>query len=156
MVQGALICKLYLVLLMQYIQETPKACRNLITLAMEGLSVSCSAHEQLFILSLQDIMTTLYSTGSISSRHSPMSQSWQTLSVVPGFLVQTGDKTGTGTGGASIYEGEPSAHKGTRTTYARPENLSRMRSTLDYVLHIEGWLDWPKMEREIPTILNFL
>ncbi|KAJ7230376.1 cyclophilin-like protein [Mycena pura] len=52
-------------------KETPKTCRNFITLALEG-----------------------YYDGVIFHR------------VVPGFLVQTGDKTGTGGGGESIY-GEP-------------------------------------------------
>ncbi|KAL1729899.1 cyclophilin-like protein [Schizophyllum commune] len=52
-------------------KETPKACRNFITLALEG-----------------------YYDGVIFHR------------IVPGFLVQTGDKTGTGAGGESIY-GEP-------------------------------------------------
>ncbi|KAG7443336.1 cyclophilin-like protein [Guyanagaster necrorhizus] len=49
-------------------KETPKTCRNFLTLAMEG-----------------------YYDGVIFHR------------VVPGFLVQTGDKTGTGAGGESIY-----------------------------------------------------
>ncbi|KAK0497468.1 cyclophilin-like protein [Armillaria luteobubalina] len=49
-------------------KETPKTCRNFLTLAMEG-----------------------YYDGVIFHR------------VVPGFLVQTGDKTGTGGGGESIY-----------------------------------------------------
>ncbi|KDQ50161.1 hypothetical protein JAAARDRAFT_42343 [Jaapia argillacea MUCL 33604] len=52
-------------------RETPKACRNFLTLAMEG-----------------------YYDGVIFHR------------VVPGFLVQTGDRTGTGGGGESFY-GEP-------------------------------------------------
>ncbi|KAH9921730.1 cyclophilin-like protein [Epithele typhae] len=52
-------------------KETPKACRNFITLAMEG-----------------------YYDGNIFHR------------VVPDFLVQTGDRTGTGGGGESFY-GEP-------------------------------------------------
>ncbi|KAI0747839.1 cyclophilin-like protein [Daedaleopsis nitida] len=52
-------------------KETPKTCRNLITLAMEG-----------------------YYDGVIFHR------------VVPNFLVQTGDRTGTGGGGESFY-GEP-------------------------------------------------
>ncbi|KAL1740899.1 cyclophilin-like protein [Schizophyllum fasciatum] len=52
-------------------KETPKACRNFITLALEG-----------------------YYDGVIFHR------------IVPGFLVQTGDKTGTGAGGESVY-GEP-------------------------------------------------
>ncbi|KZP00961.1 cyclophilin-like protein [Calocera viscosa TUFC12733] len=52
-------------------KECPKACRNLIALALEG-----------------------YYDGVIFHR------------VVPGFLVQTGDRTGTGSGGESFY-GEP-------------------------------------------------
>ncbi|KAI0718071.1 cyclophilin-like domain-containing protein [Cerioporus squamosus] len=52
-------------------KETPKTCRNLIALAMEG-----------------------YYDGVIFHR------------VVPNFLVQTGDRTGTGGGGESFY-GEP-------------------------------------------------
>ncbi|KAI6101285.1 cyclophilin-like domain-containing protein [Pisolithus sp. B1] len=51
-------------------KETPKACRNFIALALEGV---CSSHIHV---------------------------------VVPGFLVQTGDRTGTGGGGESFY-GEP-------------------------------------------------
>ncbi|KAF9653306.1 cyclophilin-like protein [Thelephora ganbajun] len=52
-------------------RECPKACRNFITLAMEG-----------------------YYDGVIFHR------------IVPNFLVQTGDRTGSGGGGESIY-GEP-------------------------------------------------
>ncbi|KAJ7231030.1 cyclophilin-like domain-containing protein [Mycena haematopus] len=52
-------------------KETPKTCRNFITLALEGYYDNVIFHR-----------------------------------VVPGFLVQTGDKTGTGGGGESIY-GEP-------------------------------------------------
>ncbi|PCH44507.1 cyclophilin-like protein, partial [Wolfiporia cocos MD-104 SS10] len=52
-------------------KETPKACRNFLSLAMEG-----------------------YYDGVIFHR------------IVPGFLVQTGDRTGTGAGGESFY-GEP-------------------------------------------------
>ncbi|KAH6916521.1 cyclophilin-like protein [Coprinopsis sp. MPI-PUGE-AT-0042] len=52
-------------------KETPKTCRNLITLAMEG-----------------------YYDGVIWHR------------IVPGFLAQTGDRTGSGNGGESFY-GEP-------------------------------------------------
>ncbi|KAG8784072.1 Peptidyl-prolyl isomerase cwc27 [Serendipita sp. 405] len=52
-------------------KETPLACRNFLTLALEG-----------------------YYDGVIFHR------------VVPNFLVQTGDRTGTGTGGESLY-GEP-------------------------------------------------
>ncbi|CAG7847229.1 Peptidyl-prolyl isomerase CWC27 Short=PPIase CWC27; AltName: Full=Rotamase CWC27 [Serendipita indica DSM 11827] len=52
-------------------KETPLACRNLITLALEG-----------------------YYDGVIFHR------------VVPNFLVQTGDRSGTGSGGESLY-GEP-------------------------------------------------
>ncbi|CCM06282.1 uncharacterized protein FIBRA_08533 [Fibroporia radiculosa] len=52
-------------------KETPKACRNFLTLAMEG-----------------------YYDGVIFHR------------VIPGFLVQTGDRTGTGSGGESFYGGE--------------------------------------------------
>ncbi|KAF7309382.1 Peptidyl-prolyl cis-trans isomerase [Mycena indigotica] len=54
-------------------KETPKTCRNFITLALEG-----------------------YYDGVIFHR------------VVPGFLVQTGDRTGTGGGGESIYGGASS------------------------------------------------
>ncbi|KZT50405.1 cyclophilin-like protein [Calocera cornea HHB12733] len=53
------------------LSECPKACRNLIALALEG-----------------------YYDGVIFHRF------------VPGFLVQTGDRTGTGNGGESFY-GEP-------------------------------------------------
>ncbi|KAH8103917.1 cyclophilin-like protein [Cristinia sonorae] len=52
-------------------KETPKTCRNFLTLAMEG-----------------------YYDGVIFHR------------IVPNFLVQTGDRTGTGAGGESFY-GEP-------------------------------------------------
>ncbi|KAJ7811224.1 cyclophilin-like domain-containing protein [Mycena olivaceomarginata] len=52
-------------------KETPKTCRNFITLALEGYYDNVIFHR-----------------------------------VIPGFLVQTGDKTGTGGGGESIY-GEP-------------------------------------------------
>ncbi|KIO34128.1 hypothetical protein M407DRAFT_17038 [Tulasnella calospora MUT 4182] len=52
-------------------KEAPKACRNFLTLAMEG-----------------------YYDGVIFHR------------VVPNFLIQTGDRTGTGGGGESFY-GEP-------------------------------------------------
>ncbi|THH32054.1 hypothetical protein EUX98_g2132 [Antrodiella citrinella] len=52
-------------------KETPKACRNFLTLAMEG-----------------------YYDGVVFHR------------IVPNFLVQTGDRTGTGGGGESFY-GEP-------------------------------------------------
>ncbi|KAF7317655.1 Peptidyl-prolyl cis-trans isomerase [Mycena kentingensis (nom. inval.)] len=52
-------------------KETPKTCRNFITLALEGYYDNVIFHR-----------------------------------VVPGFLVQTGDRTGTGGGGESIY-GEP-------------------------------------------------
>ncbi|KAJ7114018.1 cyclophilin-like domain-containing protein [Mycena epipterygia] len=51
-------------------KETPKTCRNFITLALEGYYDNVIFHR-----------------------------------VVPGFLVQTGDKTGTGGGGESIYGG---------------------------------------------------
>jgi len=50
-----------------HFQEAPKACRNLITLAMEGLSVSCGAHKQSLILWLKDIMIISFFTGSIST-----------------------------------------------------------------------------------------
>ncbi|KAJ6621530.1 cyclophilin-like domain-containing protein [Mycena sp. CBHHK59/15] len=52
-------------------KETPKTCRNFITLALEGYYDNVIFHR-----------------------------------VIPSFLVQTGDKTGTGGGGESIY-GEP-------------------------------------------------
>lgn len=52
-------------------KEAPKACRNLIALALEG-----------------------YYDGMLWHR------------IVPGFCIQTGDPTGTGTGGESVY-GDP-------------------------------------------------
>ncbi|KAG6331514.1 hypothetical protein ID866_7578 [Astraeus odoratus] len=60
-------------------QETPKACRNFIALALEGTGASSV-----------DCVACL----------TPRSR------IVPGFLVQTGDRTGTGAGGESFY-GEP-------------------------------------------------
>lgn len=54
-------------------KETPKACRNIVALALEGYYDRMVWHR-----------------------------------VVPGFCVQTGDPTGTGTGGESIY-GHPFA-----------------------------------------------
>ncbi|KAG2011192.1 peptidyl-prolyl cis-trans isomerase, variant 2 [Coprinopsis cinerea AmutBmut pab1-1] len=57
-------------------QETPKACRNFIALALEG-----------------------YYDGVIFHR------------VVPGFLAQTGDRTGTGNGGESFYGGTSLIHE---------------------------------------------
>lgn len=52
-------------------KEAPKACRNIVTLALEGYYDDCLWHR-----------------------------------IVPGFCIQTGDPTGTGAGGESIY-GEP-------------------------------------------------
>ncbi|WFD35877.1 peptidylprolyl isomerase [Malassezia cuniculi] len=54
-------------------KEAPKACRNIVTLALEGYYDNILWHR-----------------------------------VVPGFCIQTGDPTGTGTGGESIY-GQPFA-----------------------------------------------
>lgn len=60
-------------------QEAPKACRNFLSLAMEG-----------------------YYDGVIFHR------------IVPDFLIQTGDRTGSGGGGESFYGG----------TYLRPASPS--------------------------------
>jgi hypothetical protein len=59
--------------------------------------------------------------------------------IVPGFLVQTGDKTGTGGGGESIYGGWSLFRSGFRiTTTNLSQNLSRMKSILGYDLLTEG------------------
>ena len=55
-------------------------------------------------------------------------------SVVPDFLVQTGDRTGTGGGGESFFGGAYDSRVGQaiRPTMST-QNHSRMRSTLGYV-----------------------
>ncbi|PVG00743.1 cyclophilin-like protein [Serendipita vermifera] len=96
-------------------KETPLACRNLLTLALEG-----------------------YYDGVIFHR------------VVPNFLVQTGDRTGTGSGGESFY-GEPfddETHPRLRFTHRglvamanngeKNTNTSQFFITLDKAEELQG------------------
>lgn len=71
-------------------KETPKTCRNFIALAMEGYYDGVIFHRCVSCL--------LHICISCAEIHS--------LSIVPNFLVQTGDRSGTGSGGESVY-GEP-------------------------------------------------
>lgn len=54
-------------------------------------------------------MTVSYSTGTLKYRECLHGESLVHFArIVPGFLVQTGDKTGTGAGGESFYGGPSS------------------------------------------------
>ena len=110
------------------LQEAPKACRNFIALAMEGTH-SCYASRpciwlwQLYnCLRTQVIMTgssfigqstLIFFTQYSSPTHLPARPPFSLLNpfrllssrVVPDFLVQTGDRTGTGAGGESFFGG---------------------------------------------------
>ena len=73
-------------------QETPKTCRNFIALAMEGYYDGVIFHRYVCDWrrerSVIDVGLTSHA-----------------CRVVPNFLVQTGDRTGTGGGGESFYGG---------------------------------------------------
>ncbi|KAF5912036.1 hypothetical protein HPG69_003310 [Diceros bicornis minor] len=74
-------------------KEAPKACRNFIQLCLEVEKIQedvMNTYIQI-IKALQNIYENAYYDNTIFHR------------VVPGFIVQGGDPTGTGTGGESIY-----------------------------------------------------
>ena len=101
-------------------QEAPKTCRNFIQLAMEG-----QWHAVLITVSdppnmpSQVTMTVSSSTGE-SPASCPSTAQSELMGlrscltrIVPNFLVQTGDRTGTGGGGESVYGGTLAARMDT-------------------------------------------
>ncbi len=79
--------------------------------------------------------------------------------MVPDFLVQTGDRTGTGAGGESFFGG---AYTPPRCTFfvfyvrtdGRQQNSSRMRFIHVYDLRIAGSLGWRMVARRTQMIHN--
>ncbi len=162
------------------LQEAPKACRNFIALAMEGTH-SCYASRpciwlwQLYnCLRTQVIMTgssfigqstLIFFTQYSSPTHLPARPPFSLLNpfrllssrVVPDFLVQTGDRTGTGAGGESFFGGvcarrSPCKFLFRVRTGGGQQNSSRMRFIHVYALRIAGSSRWRTVARRTRTI----
>jgi hypothetical protein len=77
--------------------------------------------------------------------------------IVPGFLVQTGDKTGTGGGGESFYGGMSLSWFTLMHGHdTRPKNHSRMKFTRDCGMLTVGLSLWPTMGQKILMIPSSL
>jgi hypothetical protein len=66
--------------------------------------------------------------------------------VVPNFLIQTGDRTGTGNGGESLYGGEHHRILGWFTStdhIVTFQSLLMMKHIRDYGSRIVDWWLWP-------------
>lgn len=123
-------------------QETPKACRNFIALALEGTFPGYAKFDEVF----DRVCFKGYYDGVIFHR------------VVPNFLVQTGDRTGTGNGGESFYGGNilPPKFFAQALCSSSLKNPSKTKYILAFVSLIVVLWGWRIMEKRIQMILKYV
>lgn len=136
-------------------QETPKTCRNFVALAMEG-EQHAKYYHFLEIIALR-VLRWCYIPSVCLFHLTSRLYAQCSLRVVPNFLVQTGDRTGTGGGGESFYGGGHCSDQDTSQFHEldNSQNPSRMRSIRGFGLLIEGWWPWRTTTPKIRTIPSF-